>query len=746
MFNKILKINLVIIFFISISFAEIITGVKIEGNKRISKQSIMVFGNVNIGDSYSPDDLNAILKNIYDTKFFKKINLDIKDSILSIIVDENPIIEAVEINGIKQTKLIDFILENISLQNRKSYIESSFKSDLNLIKNIIKSSGYYFAKIDSKYLLNESQNSVKLIYDIDLGEKAKINEIQFLGDKKIKDRKLKNVITSEEAKFWKFISQSKYLNYERIELDKRLLTNYYRDNGYYQVSVNNSFVEFKNNGTFKLIYTIDAGEKFLFNKLSLDLSDEYDKKYFIKINKALKKLENKEYSLTKIEKVLREVDKIALSKQYEFIDASLEESIEDNNKLNVIITLVDTEKFYVEKINILGNEFTLEEVIRNSFIVDEGDAYNEILFNRSINNIKSKRIFASVETEVLAGSSDNQKIINLSVVEKPTGEISLGAGFGSSGGTIGAGIKESNFLGKGIKLNTDLSIATNTIKGTFIYEKPNFNYSDNSLLLSATSTARNEITIAGYKSSEIGFSVGTSFEQYENFYITPRLSTTHETLTTTSSASANYKKQEGSYFDNYLNYTLDYDTRNKRYKPDEGFRNTFNQNLPLYSKNNEILNSFETIKYQKFSNVVTRYSFYGSAVNSLNGNDVRVSKRLHIPGSKLRGFETGKVGPKEKNDYVGGNYISTLNFSATLPKLLPSFQNTDVSFFLDAANLWGIDYDSTLDDRSTIRSATGLAVDIFTPIGPLNFSYSFPITKNSSDKTESVRFNLGTTF
>jgi len=746
MFNKILKINLVIIFFISISFAEIITGVKIEGNKRISKQSIMVFGNVNIGDSYSPDDLNAILKNIYDTKFFKKINLDIKDSILSIIVDENPIIEAVEINGIKQTKLIDFILENISLQNRKSYIESSFKSDLNLIKNIIKSSGYYFAKIDSKYLLNESQNSVKLIYDIDLGEKAKINEIQFLGDKKIKDRKLKNVITSEEAKFWKFISQSKYLNYERIELDKRLLTNYYRDNGYYQVSVNNSFVEFKNNGTFKLIYTIDAGEKFLFNKLSLDLSDEYDKKYFIKINKSLKKLENKEYSITKIEKVLREVDKIALSKQYEFIDASLEESIEDNNKLNVIITLVDTKKFYVEKINILGNEFTLEEVIRNSFIVDEGDAYNEILFNRSINNIKSKRIFASVETEVLAGSSDNQKIINLSVVEKPTGEISLGAGFGSSGGTIGAGIKESNFLGKGIKLNTDLSIATNTIKGTFMYEKPNFNYSDNSLLLSATSTARNEITIAGYKSSEIGFSVGTSFEQYENFYITPRLSTTHETLTTTSSASANYKKQEGSYFDNYLNYTLDYDNRNKRYKPDEGFRNTFNQNLPLYSKNNEILNSFETIKYQKFSNVVTRYSFYGAAVNSLNGNDVRVSKRLHIPGSKLRGFETGKVGPKEKNDYVGGNYISTLNFSATLPKLLPSFQNTDVSFFLDAANLWGIDYDSTLDDRSTIRSATGLAVDIFTPIGPLNLSYSFPITQSSSDTTESVRFNLGTTF
>jgi len=746
MFNKIIKINLIIIIFASISFAEIFTSVKIDGNKRISNESIIVFGKINIGENYSQDDLNIILKSIYDTKFFKKINLDIKDSVLLITVDENPIIETVEINGIKEKKLTDFLLENISLQTRKSYIKSSFASDLNLIKNIIKSSGYYFAKIDTKSLLNESQNSIKLIYDIDLGERAKINEIQFLGDKKIKDRKLKNVITSEEARFWKFISQNKYLNNDRIELDKRLLANFYKNNGYYNVKVSNSFVELKNNGDFKLIYTIDAGDKFLFNQLSLNLSDEYDKKYFVKINKSLKKLQNKEYSLTKIEKVLREVDKIALSKQYEFIDASLEEVIVDNNKLNVIITLVDTEKFYVEKINILGNMFTLEEVIRNSFIVDEGDGYNEILFNRSINNIKSKGIFASVETEVLAGSSESQKIINLTVVEKPTGELSLGAGFGSTGGTIGAGIKENNFLGKGIRLNTDLSISPETLKGTFVYEKPNFNYSDNSLLLSATSTSRNQIAIAGYRSSELGFSVGTSFEQYENFYITPKFSTTFETLTTTSSASKNYKKQEGSYFDNYLDYTLDYDNRNKRYKPDEGFRNIFNQSLPIHSKSNEVRNSFETIKYQKFSNVVTRVSFYGATINSLTGEDVRVSKRLFIPGSKLRGFESRKVGPKEKNDYVGGNYISSLNFSATLPKLLASFQNTDMSFFFDAANLWGVDYDSSLDDRSTIRSATGLAVDIFTPIGPLNFSYSFPISKSSSDTTESVRFNLGTTF
>ena len=144
-------------------------------------------------------------------------------------------------------------------------MESLFLSDLNLIKNILKSSGYYFAEIKTTSSSNEEQNSIRLIYEVNLGKKAKIEEIQFIGDKKIKNRKLKNIITSEERKFWKFISQSVYLNYERIELDKRLLSNFYKNNGYYNVRITNSFVEFNNNNSFKLIFNIEAGEKFRFN-------------------------------------------------------------------------------------------------------------------------------------------------------------------------------------------------------------------------------------------------------------------------------------------------------------------------------------------------------------------------------------------------------------------------------------------------------------------------------------------------
>ena len=732
--------------FITYSFAEIVNDIKVLGNKRISKETILVLGKIDLGVDYNDNKLNSVFKNLYESDFFKKIEFNVNNSILEIIIVENPIIEDLQITGIKSQNLTDFILDKINLGSRKSYIESTYLSDLNLIKNIIKSNGYYFAEIDTQTKLNKEQNSIRLILNINLGKKAKINEIQFFGNKNVKDRKLNNIITSEESKFWKFLSQTVYLNNERIELDKRLLKSFYKNNGFYNIKVSNSFVEFNNNNSFKLIYNIDSGEKFTFNKLDLALADDYDKKYFLKIIHALKKLENTEYSLDKIEKVLREVDKIALSKQYMFIDATLNETVIGKNKLNIEISLQDTKKFYVEKINILGNEFTIEEVIRNALIVDEGDPLNEILFNKSINNIKGKNIFGKVDSKILPGSDENLKIINLTVTEKPTGELSLGAGVGTQGGSIGGGIKENNFMGKGIKLNTNLNVSKNSIKGAFIYEKPNFNYTDNTLFTSLSSTSTDNLVEFGYKTSNSEISIGTSFEQFENLYFSPKFSTSYEKLETTSTASSNLKKQAGDYFDTNFVYALIYDRTNRRYRPDEGFKNTFRQELPIISNGYEMSNSFESVRYKKFSDMVAKITFYGKAVNTLADEDVRISKRLFMPPSKLRGFEAGKVGPIENNDYVGGNYAAAINFSTTLPQLLASFQNADLSFFIDTANIWGVDYNTSMDDGSKIRSSTGIAMDVLTPIGPLNFSLSQPISKASSDKTESFRFNLGTTF
>tara|TARA_B100000767_G_scaffold181089_1_gene168999 strand:- start:748 stop:2991 length:2244 start_codon:yes stop_codon:yes gene_type:complete len=747
MFKNFFYIIIFISIFLVNSLADVVKDISINGNKRISKETILVLGKIDFNQNYDSNDLNSILKNLYESNFFKDITLNIKNEVLVIDVVENPIIEHIIIEGVKNEKFNEFLISSLFLKSRNSFVKTVFQNDVITITNILKQSGYYFSKVNPKIIKNIEQNSIVITYEVDLGKKAKIDQIVFLGDKKIKNRKLKNVITSEEAKPWKFISKNIYIDKQRIELDKRLLTNYYRNKGFYNIKIKDSFVELKDNNTFKLIFNIDAGKKFTFNNIILSMPDDYNPSHFESINKLLSELENEQYSLNKIEKILKEIDKIALSKQYEFVNANMTETIVGQNKLDISISLEETEKFYIERINVLGNQFTLEEVVRNTLIVDEGDAYNEILFNKSINELKSKGFFKSVNKKIKVGSNDNLKVIDIIVEEQPTGEISLGAGVGSSGGTIGGGIKENNFLGKGIRLDTNLTLTGKSLKGKFVYAKPNFAYTDNTLFASVESQTKDFLSDYGYKTNKIGFSVSTAFEQYDSLYFRPELSMESEKLETNSTASTKLRQQEGSYFDTYFNYNLDYDQRNQRYQASDGYRTVFTQELPITSSTYEIINSIEYSKYQTLvSDMIGRFTIFSKAVNTVSGKDVRISKRAYIPGSKLRGFEPGLVGPTDNSDYIGGNYVTAVNLSATLPQILPSLENADFSIFMDAANVWGVDHSSSAKENGKIRSAVGVGVDFLTPIGPLTFSFSQHITKATTDKTETFRFNLGTSF
>ena len=738
-----------LIFFFYLTFnvnAEILENIEITGNKRISKETILVLGNISPNRNLNKDDLNNYLKSLYDTNFFQDIKFKTENNILYITVVENPIIEEIVFNGIKKKSLVDLLYESIKLKNRNSYNKIYLKEDLILIENILKQNGYYFAKIQSMLETNDTLNSVKINLNIDLGKKAKIKEIVFLGDKKIKDKKLLELIASEEHKFWKFISNNVFLNQSLINLDKSLLENFYKNKGYYNVKILNSFAEFDINGYFKLIYNINAGKKYYFNKFSLNLPLDYDLNDFYKIEKTFSKLENEPYSLNKLNKILKEIDTIASIRLYDFISVDVKETINDD-KINFNFIVSDSEKFYVEKINIIGNYNTIEDVLRNNLIVDEGDPFNEILYNKSINRIKSLGIFKKVETEVIEGNSPNTRIINILVEEKPTGELSLGAGYGTEGGSFVGSITEKNFLGKGVTLNSSFEITQESLKGSISYAQPYFNNTDNTLFTSLSSTESDNLTSSGYKVTNIGFSVGTKFEQYENFYFSPEIDFSLEDLETNDSASTSLKNQEGNYADLYFNYRLDLDTRNSSYNPSSGNRFTFYQELPISSTNNEIVNSFTLSKYIPFSNdLVGKSSFYFKAINSLDGSDVRISKRVKIPSYRLRGFKKGKIGPKDNNEYIGGNYVSAINLSTNLPKLLTTFENIDFSYFIDIANVWGVDYDSSIDDSNIIRSSTGIVMEYLSPIGPLSFSLTQPITKKSSDQTETFRFNLGTSF
>ncbi len=727
-------------------YSEIINKINIDGNKRISDETIKLFGGIEVNKDYSDNDLNNILKELYNTDFFKKIEIELENNNLNIIVVENPIIQNLIINGVRSNKYNELIRENLVIREKSSFLESKIKKDISMIKNSFKVIGYYFVNIETEIKSNEKNNTVDLIYNIDLGKKAKISKIKFLGNKIYKDRKLRNIITSEEYQFWKFISQNKYLNAERINLDKRLLENFYKNKGYYLVKVNNSYANFLNDESFELIFDIDSGKKFYFNKINLNLPADYKRENFDKVEKILKKLSGKKYSSNDVKKILDEIDKIALQREYQFITAEISETIL-GDKINFDINVNESEKFYVERINILGNSFTREEVIRNVMLIDEGDPFNEILSNKSINNIKSLNLFKKVTLSSVDGSLKHNKILNIEVEEKPTGEISAGAGVGTTDNQISFGIKEKNYLGRGIALNAGLTLSTEGIKGLLDVSNPNYKNSDNLVFFRVESSNENNLDDFGYETTKYGFKLGTRFEQYDKVFLSPAFSIYQEDLRTTDKASSQLKKQSGESFEITIPYSLIYDDRNQKYRPTDGAKTFFSQTLPLLTDDGSLINTFEHSKYHTFTDeMVGRIGLYLQSVNSVTGKDVRISKRTYLPAGKLRGFVPGKIGPVDGDDFVGGNYAVAINLSTDLPFILPTIESADFKFFLDAANVWGVDYSTSIDDSSKVRSATGISVDWFTPIGPLNFSLASPLTKNSTDKTEGFRFNLGTTF
>ena len=741
------KFTLLLILFclkITLVSSEIIKKIEIIGNERISDETILMFSNISDNQNIDDSDVNSVLKNLYESNFFKDVKVKFDNSILQINVIENPIIYNIEFRGIKSKTIQKVLSENIKLKERSSYIETLVSKDKDRISAILRNTGYFFSKV-SINKEDVGENKLNLIIDIELGDKAKIKKISFIGDKRFKNRKLNSIIVSEEYKFWKFLSGKKYLNENTINLDSRLLKNFYLNNGYYNVKINSSFAKLIDNDEFELIYNIDANEKVFFGNLSLTLPTDYENQNFKKINDLFKDLNNTRYSINKIDMILDEIDSVVLDEQYESVEAIVEEELIDN-QLNLKFIVNETEKIFVEKINIFGNNITSENVIRNQLLIDEGDPFNKILQSKSINNIKSLNFFKDVQSEIISNEADNTKIINISVQEKPTGEIMAGAGFGTSGTSFLLGVKENNFLGRGISLDSKLNLGTDSIDGQISVNNPNYKNSDKSINFTLMSSEIDRLTTSGYKTNKTGFSLGSTFEYYDDLFLNIGASSFYEELDTDSTASALQKTQEGNYFDTFLKLDFNYDKRNQKFQTSKGFKSFYSIDLPLISETNSLINSYNYKYYSElYENNISSFSFLFKAANSINNKNIKLSERLYIPASNLRGFEIGKVGPKDGEDYIGGNFMSSINFSSTLPQILPNYQNADFLFFLDIANIWGVDYDSSLDDDE-VRSAIGVGIDWFTPIGPLNFSFAQPLSKSNNDKTESFRFNLGTTF
>ena len=439
--------------------------------------------------------------------------------------------------------------------------------------------GYNAIKINSK-IKKINEYNLDLVLEIDKGSQTKISSINFIGDKKIKDRRLREIIVSEEDKFYKIISNNSLFSEEKINLDLRLLKNYYRSIGYYDVQINSDTATINDDGNVDLIFSIDAGNRYLIKKITTKVDQVLDKKLFSELKKSYDKYIGEYYSPFIIKDLLDDIDELINDNNLQFIEHNVEE-VKNENSIEIKFNIFESEKTLVERINIKGNNVTEESVVRSELLLDEGDPFTNINLDKSIAKIKSRNIFNNVTAKVKNGSQDNLKVIDIAVEEKPTGEISAGAGVGTNGGSFAINVSENNWLGKGQKLNFELEIDQESLGGTINYTDPNYNFFGNSINY-FLSSSDNDKPDQGYENTIYSSGISTSFEQFKDVFLTLGASASYDDLRTLSTASSSLKKQSGQFSEIAGNYGLKFDNRNRAFMPTKGSVFNFSQSLPFY--------------------------------------------------------------------------------------------------------------------------------------------------------------------
>ncbi len=737
-------ISIFLLLYTSTLNAEIIKKIEISGNERVSDETVKVYGDISINDNIDNLKINEIIKNLYSTNFFEDIDISVVNETLFIKLIEFPVINEIIIIGETTKKYKEAIKKNIKSKKNGPFVKSLIADDEVIIKKLYGSLGFNFLQIKSK-VETFPKKRVNVYFEIEKGEKTKISKINFKGDRKLRDRRLRDIITSQESKFWKVLTKNTNLNESNIALDKRLLTNYYKSIGYYDVKVLSEIVEIKKDFQAELTFNINAGTRYKINKISTKVDPVLDKNLFLPLNKIYREVIGNYYSPFTVKKLLDELDLVISNEDLQFIEHNVNEIINEDT-IELVINVLEGQKIIVEKIEILGNTVTNETVIRSGLLLDEGDPYSKVKVDKSISQIKSRRIFASVKETTTDGSLPNSKRIQINVEEMPTGEISAGAGIGTDGGSFAFNIKENNWLGKGVTVSANAEVSADSVRGAISLTDPDYNFTGKELSY-YLKNVKNDKSESGYENSLFGAGVGISYERFKDIYFSPGLSLTYDDLTTDSTASTLLKSQSGSATDLMFDYSLSTDKRDRRFMPTNGYLTSFFQELPVYADQPYLKNSFSTNHYKEISeDVVGAFKLNATAVNGLNDEDVRVSQRLNLSGKRLRGFESGKIGPKDGNDYIGGNYATSVNLEANFPNFFPEKSNADIGLFLDAGNLWGVDYSDTLEDSNKIRSTLGVNTSWLSPAGPLSFIFSKNITKASTDVSQSFNFRLGTTF
>ena len=728
----------------------VIESVLVEGNERIEAETVRSYMSIGPGDDFDPDEVNDSLKSLFETGLFADVNIRREGNALIVRVIENPIINRVAFEG--NDEIEDSELEaEIQLQPRSVYTRPRVQSDLQRLTEIYRRSGRFAVTIEPK-VIQLPQNRVDLVFEIDEGPVTQVERINFIGNTRFSDGALRDVIQTVESAWYRFATTADTYDPDRLTFDRELLRRFYLANGYVDFRVISAVAELTpDRSGFVITFSLEEGERYRVAAIDIqsrlrDLAPE-------ELRPVIEIEEGDWYDADQVEDTLVALTEVVGSRGYAFVDVSPE--VEPNREARTVDIAFEVDegpRVYVERIDIVGNVRTLDEVIRREFRLVEGDAFNTALVRRSRQRIMNLGFFNQVDIDSTEGTAPDRTVLTVTVSEVPTGELSFGVGVSSADGVLGdISIRERNLLGRGQELRLGLTVSESRQEVDLGFTEPYFLDRD---VAAGFDVFRRTVDLQDQSSFDretIGFVLRAGYPLAERLRHTVSYTLKSDEVSDVSASTSRFiREQEGETTTSAVAHVLEYDLRDSRIDPTDGYFLRFGQEVAGLGGDANFLK--HTVTYGHFYSVADGWVLSGLArgghVFGID-DDVRIVDRFFLGGRRLRGFESSGVGPRDADtgDALGGNTFYSLTGELGFPLGLPDEINLRGAVFTDIGSLTGIDQTGVeLLDESSPRLSIGAGINFRSPLGPIRLDFARALIKEDFDRTESFRFSFGTRF
>ena len=728
----------------------------VEGTQRIEPDSVLSYLLLRQGQAYDPATADRSLKVLFDTGLFADVRLEWDGMALTVRVVENPILNQVVYEGNSTLSDEDLNME-VQVRPRQVFTRARVQADVGRIIELYRRSGHFGATVEPK-IIQRPQNRVDLVFEINEGPTTGVAAINFIGNRIYSDADLRAQIATTTSAWWKFLSTNDNYDPDRLIFDREQLRRFYLQRGYADFRVVSAIADLTpDRQDFYVTFTIDEGEPYRFGKISVDsqIRDLVPDELLPLLVTETGEL----YNAEEIDSSIEALTFAAGTRGFVFIDIRpvVTRNTADHT-IDLVYRIDQGPRVYIERINIVGNTRTRDEVIRREFRLAEGDAFNRVLADRSRTRVRALGFFSDVTIQEEPGSAPDRTALTVTLTEQATGELALGAGYSSQQGLLlDFSYTERNLFGRGQFLRASVSIGTYQKDYDLRFTEPYFlgrPLAAGIILYKVITDYSQQI---GYISDVSSGGIQFGFPVSEFGKLSPHYNYQYSEITPVFGSSGAVQMVGGAYSTSTIGYTYSYDTRDDIIVPTRGVTFALSQDIAGLGGDLKFLRSVMAAQYYHpwFFNLVASISANAGYISGYGGDIVPINERFFKGGPTFRGFQIAGIGPRDTvgEAAIGGNFYAIGSYVVRLPQIVPADYGINLSLFTDFGTLGlvtGVSKTCTIiscvRDELAFRASAGIAVNWRSPFGPVEIDFGLPIVRTPYDKGQNIRFSAGTNF